>query len=75
MKGSYSTKYVLPALVPELSYDGLPIKEGGTASNTFLSMVNGTFQGDVKERRRQLLEYCKLNTCAMVRILEKLLKV
>ena len=35
MRGSYSIKYVLPALVPELSYDGLPIKEGATASNTF----------------------------------------
>ena len=75
MKGNYSTKYVLPALVPELSYAGLPIKAGGTASNTFLSMVNGTFQGDVKETRRQLLEYCRLNTCAMVKILEKLLQV
>ena len=32
MRGSYSIKYVLPALVPELSYDGLPIKEGATAS-------------------------------------------
>ena len=75
MRGSYSIKYVLPALVPELSYDDLPIKEGGTASNTFLSMVNGTFEGDVKETRRQLLEYCKLDTYAMVKILEKLLKL
>ena len=40
MRGSYSIKYVLPALVPELSYNDLDIKEGGTASNTFLSMVN-----------------------------------
>jgi hypothetical protein len=31
MKGSYSIKFVLPALVPELSYDELEIKEGGTA--------------------------------------------
>ena len=62
MKGSYSIKLVLPALVPELSYDDLPIKEGGTASNTFLSMVNGTFEGDVKETRRQLLQYCELDT-------------
>ena len=58
MKGSYSIKYVLPALVPELSYNDLEIKEGGTASNTFFSMVNGTFEGNVKETRRQLLEYC-----------------
>lgn len=72
MKGSYSIKYVLPALVPELSYNNLEIKEGGTASNTFLSMVNGTFEGDLKETRRQLLEYCELDTMAMVRILEVL---
>ena len=31
MKGSYSIKFVLPALVPELSYDELEIKEVGTA--------------------------------------------
>jgi hypothetical protein len=35
MKGSYSIKYFLPALVPNLSYQDLEIKEGGTASNTF----------------------------------------
>ena len=50
-------------------------KEGGTSSSTFLSMVNGTFDGDVQETRRQLLEYCKLDTFAMVKILEKLLQV
>ena len=47
MRGSYSIKYVLPSLVPELSYNDLDIKEGGTASNTFLSMVNETFEGDM----------------------------
>ena len=75
MKGSYSIKSILPALVPELSYDDLEIKEGGTASNTFLSMVNGTFGGDIKEIRRQLLEYCKLDTYAMVKILDILKEV
>ena len=75
MRGSYSIKSVLPALVPELSYNDLEIKEGGTASNTFLSMVIGTFEGDVEETRRQLLEYCELDTYAMVKILEKLLLV
>ena len=72
MRGSYSIKNVLPALVSELSYDKLEIKEGGTASNTFLSMVNGTFEGDIDQKRKQLLEYCKQDTYAMVKILEKL---
>lgn len=75
MRGSYSIKSVLPALVPELSYDHLEIKEGGTASNTFLSMVNGSFEGDVEDKRRQLLEYCKMDTFAMVLILDKLRQV
>ena len=75
MRGSYSIKSVLPALVPNLSYNYLEIKEGGTASNTFLSMVNETFQGNVEDTRRQLLEYCKLDTYAMVKILKKLLQV
>ena len=75
MRGSYSIKSVLPALVPELSYNDLDIKEGGVASNTFLSMLNGSFEGDVKETRNQLLEYCKLDTYAMVKILCKLKEI
>ena len=75
MRGSYSIKYVLPALVPELSYNDRDIREGSTASNTFLSMVNETFEGDAQKTRRQLLEYCELDTYAMVRILDKLREV
>lgn len=75
MKGSYSIKFVLPALVPELSYNELEIKEGSKASNTFLSMVNRSFKGDTAKVRSQLLEYCKLDTYAMVKILEILKKV
>jgi hypothetical protein len=38
MNGSYSIKNVMPALVPELSYQNLEIKEGGTASSIFTQM-------------------------------------
>ena len=72
MKGSYSIKHVLPALVPKLSYNDLEINEGGNASNTFLSMVNGTFKGNEPQIRKSLLEYCKRDTYAMVKILGKL---
>ena len=68
MKGSYSIKYVLPALVPELRYDDLEIKEGGTASTIFVQMLNGKFKGDYDKTRNALLEYCKLDTLAMVEI-------
>ncbi len=72
MQGSYSIKAVLPTLVPELSYNDLEIKEGGTASNTFTQMVLGQFNGEISKTRKDLLEYCKLDTYAMVKILEKL---
>jgi hypothetical protein len=72
MKGSYSIKKVLPALVPELSYKELNIQEGGTASNTFTQMLQGTFNGDQEQTRKDLLAYCELDTLAMVKIMEVL---
>ncbi|MCX6297112.1 MAG: DUF2779 domain-containing protein [Bacteroidetes bacterium] len=72
MQGSYSIKKVLPALVPDLYYNDLNIKEGGTASNTFAAMLTGEFQGDIDQTRKDLLAYCKLDTLAMVEILKKL---
>lgn len=72
MKGSYSIKYVLPALVPELNYNNLPISEGGLASLTFESLFNENNPEVINQKRKNLLEYCKLDTFAMVKILEKL---
>jgi len=72
MKGSYSIKYVLPALVSELSYKDLEIQNGGTASSLFLDMINGSFKGNIAKTRQNLLAYCKLDTWAMVKILEVL---
>jgi Domain of unknown function(DUF2779) len=72
MRGSYSIKAVLPALVPELSYNDLEISEGGTASTIFAQMVLGEYNGDIKQTREHLLEYCKLDTYAMVKIYEVL---
>ena len=72
MRGSYSIKSVLPALIPELSYNDLNINDGGTASSTFQSMMNGSFKGDELSTKKDLLEYCKLDTYAMVKIIDKL---
>lgn len=75
MNGSYSIKVVLPALLPEFHYNDLEIKDGSTASNVFSSMIQGTFKGDSKKTKTALLEYCKLDTLAMVKILEKLISI
>jgi len=70
MNGSYSIKKVLPALIPELTYNDLEIKEGGDASIIFESLQTETDMFKIEEVRKNLLEYCKLDTFAMVEILD-----
>lgn len=71
MKGSYSIKYVLPALVKNenLSYSALSISNGGDASTYLQALAEGKLKPENLERvRKDLLEYCKLDTLAMVEI-------
>lgn len=74
MKGSYSIKYVLPALYPdnpELDYGELSlIHKGDEASQAFLSLKDKPV-AEQEKIREGLLEYCKLDTYAMVKIWEK----
>ena len=77
MQGSYSIKYVLPALVPEFesAYKDLNlIHHGGEAMQAYAAMacMNETQRDTYK---KALLEYCKLDTLAMVKVLEKLREV
>ncbi|MCH7228749.1 DUF2779 domain-containing protein [Haloferula sp. A504] len=70
--GSWSIKAVLPALCPELSYDVLDgVKDGHAAQRAFLeAMAPETAPKRKQKIERELLEYCKLDTLAMVRIWE-----
>ncbi len=72
MRGSYSIKAVLPALVPDLSYAGLSISEGGMAMLAYHEMCQTDDLFRLAEIRSGLLEYCRLDTLAMVRILGEL---
>ena len=77
MRGSYSIKYVLPALVPEFesAYKDLNlIHHGGEAMQAYEAMA----YMPAKERdayKKALLAYCRLDTLAMVKVLEKLREV
>ncbi len=75
MQGSYSIKYVLPALYPDeasLNYHNLEgVHNGGEASDTFLAMQTMD-KKEVEKWREHLLRYCELDTFAMVKVLEKL---
>lgn len=69
-KGSYSIKNVLPVLVDTLSYKTMKIGEGTAAMIGWYDMVfkNG------KNIKKDLLEYCKLDTLGMVKVFEEIEK-
>ena len=78
MRGSYSIKYVLPALFPDdpdLDYHALDgVHNGGEAMAAFSDLIN--LPPEEREIvRKNLLAYCGLDTLAMVKILEKLREV
>ncbi|GAC1410015.1 MAG: hypothetical protein NVSMB53_03400 [Gemmatimonadaceae bacterium] len=67
--GSFSIKKVVPALVPDLSYDDLPIAEAETASVQLARIILGgsTVHPEEREELRQaLLKYGERDTKAMV---------
>ena len=74
MEGSYSIKYVLPALYPddpELDYHNLEmIHNGSEASSTFVSLDKYSKE-EQKEIRKIMLKYCELDTYAMVKIWQR----
>lgn len=72
MNGSYSIKTVLPALIPEMGYDGMEIGGGGQASSTYATLHLIEDSAERRKIRQDLLEYCKLDTLAMIKIIEKL---
>jgi hypothetical protein len=70
--GSYSLKSVLPALVPELGYDGMEIRDGEMAGIAYSRMQISSDPKEIEQIRTALLEYCRLDTFAMVKLLEAL---
>ncbi len=72
-KGSWSIKKVLPVLAPELNYNNLEISNGEVASISWFEAVFG--DNNDPNLRQALLEYCKLDTLAMVKIYEFLLNL
>jgi predicted RecB family nuclease len=62
--GSYSLKAVLPALVPDLTYEGMEVGNGQDAGLAWKSLIRGTWDQAEHERLREaLLDYCRQDTC------------
>ena len=69
-QGSTSIKKVLPVLVPDLDYAGMDVASGTDAMEAWQRLINLPVGIARDELRKSMLEYCKLDTLAMVRIFE-----
>ncbi|NWF66740.1 MAG: DUF2779 domain-containing protein, partial [Campylobacterales bacterium] len=75
--GGYSIKTILPVLFPEdkeLDYKNLNIQHGGIAMESFSNLYLIDDKSKREKIKNDLLEYCKLDTWAMVKIWEFLNK-
>jgi hypothetical protein len=72
MHGSSSIKAVLPALVPDMSYEALQIRQGGQAMQAFEQLISHPEAPQSASIRQALWDYCTQDTLAMVKILERL---
>src|SRR5208337_4267091 len=71
--GSYSLKSVLPALVPDMTYEGMEVADGQAAGLAWESLVRGELDGWEREKiRKALLDYCGQDTLALVKLLDRL---
>jgi hypothetical protein len=70
MKGSWSIKAVLPTIAPHLDYTQLEDVQNGTlAQLAYLDIINPSTEPDEREQKiRNLLNYCGLDTQAMVEV-------
>lgn len=72
-KGSHSIKQVLPAFVKGMSYEGMAIGNGCEAMEAYHEMcVLVDRPEELTELRKELLDYCRQDTLAMVRLVEML---
>ena len=78
MKGSYSIKYVLPALFPEdpsLDYHNLDMVHNGSEAMSSYANLNKMTKKEQEKLRYNMLKYCELDTYAMVKIWKHLTEI
>ena len=69
-EGSWSIKAVLPAIAPDLNYRQLDgVRDGEMAMSAYLEAIQSNALPERREKiRQELLDYCRLDTYAMVRL-------
>lgn len=72
-QGSWSIKTVLPTLVPTMTYEGMPIHDGGGAQVAYMNLMSGKLSAaKIRSTMKDLKDYCGQDTMAMVVLLKHL---
>ena len=78
MGGSFSIKSVLPAIFPDdpaLDYHNLEGIHNGGEAMTIFPLIKDMPPEEQERTRKNLLKYCELDTFAMVKIWQELVRV
>ena len=78
MGGSFSIKSVLPAIFPDdpaLNYHNLEEIHNGGEAMTIFPLIKDMPPKQQERTRKNLLKYCELDTFAMVKVWQELVKV
>ena len=78
MGGSFSIKSVLPAIFPDdpaLDYHNLEGVHNGSEAMTVFPKIKDMPLEEQAKARHDLLKYCELDTLAMVKVWEELVRV
>ena len=78
MGGSFSIKSVLPAIFPEdpaLDYHNLEDVHNGSEAMSIFPQIQYMEPEEQERVRHNLLKYCELDTYAMVKVWEELVRV
>lgn len=78
MGGSFSIKSVLPAIFPDdpkLDYHNLEGVHNGSEAMTIFPQIKDMPEEEQRKARWNLLKYCELDTYAMVKVWEELVRV
>lgn len=72
-QGRSSLKVVLPVLISSMSYEDLDLSKGSEAGIYWEEMLDCDTEDERNEIKKILLQYCKTDTLAMVKLYELLL--
>jgi len=75
-QGSNSIKYVLPVMVPEMSYTWMNVPDGWVAMRLLDDIVSERMNNEQEKREalKDLLLYCGQDSLAMYKIYEEILR-